>query len=51
MVIIIITIGISADMLHGAKPRVASAYVRQMADDQLLIPGSNVQMMGTIGQG
>ena len=43
--------GTSGDVPHGRTPRVASAYVRQMADDELLIPGSNIQMMGTIGQG
>ena len=31
--------------------RVPSAYIRQMADEKLLIPGRSLTLMDTIGQG
>ena len=44
--------------LHPPKPdptqrveRVPSAYIRQMADESFLIPGVNLTLQDTIGQG
>ena len=31
--------------------RVPSAYIRQMAEEKLLIPGKHLALMDTIGQG